>query len=74
MPPSSPTPARPAEPGPLGPEATLPVMNFYSCLPDVVPSRNEIMLPTATMNSLLPWGEKNKARPCDWNIVCSPVR
>lgn len=36
------------------PEAALRVMNFYSCLPDVVPSRNEITLPTATMNSSLP--------------------
>lgn len=26
---------------------------FYSCLPDVL-SRSEIILPTATMNSLLP--------------------
>jgi hypothetical protein len=37
------------------PKAALLVMNFYSCLPDAVPSRNEITLPTATMNSPLPW-------------------
>lgn len=43
-----------SELGPWRPEAALLVMNFYSCLPDVAPSRNEITLPTATMNSLLP--------------------
>lgn len=36
-------------------------MNFYSCLPDAVLSRNEITLPTATMNSLLPWDKKKLA-------------
>lgn len=36
------------------PEADLLAVNLYSCLPDA-PSRNEITLPMATMNSPLPW-------------------